>query len=33
MSATKKSHWLRTTLLVLIACGIAGVIIAGVQFL
>ena len=32
MSATKKSHWLRTTLLVLIACGIVGVIIAGVQF-
>lgn len=28
----KKTHWLRTTLLVLIVCGIAGVILAAVQF-
>ena len=31
-NAAKKTHWLRTTLLVLIACGIAGVILAAVLF-
>lgn len=28
----KKTHWLRNTLLVLIACGIAGTVLAGIQF-
>ena len=32
MTTAKKTHWLRTTLLVLIACGIIGVIWAAVSF-
>lgn len=28
----KKTHWLRTTLIVLIACGIAGLVIAGITY-
>ncbi len=30
--AKKKTHWLRNTLCVLIACGIVGVVVASVQF-
>ncbi len=32
MTAGKKTHWLRTTLAVLIACGIAGTVLAGILF-
>ena len=32
MSTSRKTHWLRITLLVLIVCGIAGLILAAVQF-
>lgn len=32
MTTAKKSHWFRTTLIVLVACGIAGVILAAVMF-
>lgn len=32
MTTGKKTHWLRTTLIVLIACGIAGLALAAVQF-
>ena len=32
MKAMKKTHWLRNTLIVLVACGLIGVVIAAVQF-
>ena len=32
MKTMKKTHWLRNTLIVLIACGLAGTILAAVQF-
>ena len=32
MTSVKKTHWLRNTLIVLIACGIAGTILAAVLF-
>ena len=32
MKTGKKTHWLRNTLIVLIVCGIAGAVIAAVQF-
>jgi len=32
MSAAKKSHWLRNTVIVLLICGIAGTVLAAVQF-
>ena len=32
MTTVKKSHWLRITLIVLVACGIAGIILAAVLF-
>ncbi len=32
MSAAKKTHWLRNTIIVLLVCGIAGTLLAAVQF-
>lgn len=32
MSAAGKSHWLRNTIIVLLVCGIAGTILAAIQF-
>ena len=33
MTAAKKSHWLRTTLMVLLACALAGTALAGIRYI
>lgn len=32
MKRTKKNHWLKTTILVLVICGVVGLVLAAVQF-